>query len=99
MPSLHRLVFITMPDSLLQAMLELAGLRAERQLTRKFRSAQTHAVLTAAVQLVRDVHAAALKSPQINPEQLRQLEMGVSEVELLIQGGHPGHADELDDAI
>lgn len=86
--------------SLEQALLELTGLRAERQLTRKFRAPQTLHVLTAAVGLVREVQAAVSPTAQPRPDQLQLLVDGIAEVEPLARAGQARQvSDELDDAI
>ena len=84
----------------LQAAAELAGLRAERLLTRKFRAPQTLGVLTAAAQLVREAHAAVRSGTAVVDEsQLQLLLEAIAEVEPLCGGGASAAADELDDAI
>ena len=80
-----------------QAMAELAGLRAERTLTRKFRAPQTLGVLTAAAQLLREVEASVRPAVRMAGH-LQQLLDGIAEVEPLC-GGHSMVSEELDDAI
>ena len=83
-----------------QAAAELAGLRAERMLTRKFRAPQTLSVLTAAAQLIREAHAAVRTSTaSVDASQLQFLLDAIAEVEPLCGGGASAASDELDDAI
>ena len=79
-------------------MAELAGLRAESALTRKFRAPQTLGVLTAAAQLLREVDASVRPTVRAEPGQLQQLLDWIVEVEPLCCA-HSAVAEELDDAI
>eukprot|EP00966_Prymnesium_polylepis_P178516 4134313-Prymnesium_polylepis.2 len=80
-----------------QAIAELAGFRAERRLTQRFRAAQTVAVLSAAHALLLDVKGATAGTAKVPPEYLRHAADAIAELQPLVDA--LAHDDEIDDAI
>lgn len=80
------------------AISELAGFRAEKKLTQKFRAPQTLAVMLVADQLLRDVDSASRPSAAVPAALLAELAEGIEEVRPLVGSGEE-EDDELDDEI
>ena len=81
------------------AISELAGLRAEKALTQKFRAPQTLSVLSTAHDLLTRVDVAARPVAHVPPEQLAQLADAMEEVRPIAGRASAAQDDELDDAV
>jgi hypothetical protein len=78
---------------------ELAGLRAEKKLTQRFRAPQTLQILSSAHKLLLDVDALAKPTAQVERDELTILADAIEEVQPLTGTTQADAEDEFDDEI